>query len=271
MPEKLIFISCGQQTPEEKKLGTAVKLLIDNIPGFHAYFAEYVQSLDALAKNIFNGLQKCSGLISFLHERGKVVTSGNNDWGYRSSDWVNQEIAILAYRTHFEGCNIPILVFKDEKVRLEGAMTSLIVNPLPMKSELDILAQIKSWLTDTEFSQNTSGKDDRFHSKWEKLSSSSRTVISALLDEGGTNVKESSIRVCLRENYRLGKNEASKAISDARPEFINTDLVKLIHNIHSGDEMSVNPTWNWNITREVNKYREGLTIGCKGPLELRGP
>jgi len=251
MAEKLIFISCGQQTEEEKRIGTSVKQLVDSKPGYKAYFAEYVQSLDALAKNIFDGLSICSGLISFMHERGFVKTNGEMEWGYRSSVWVNQEIAILAYRRQFEGIEIPILVFKDEKVRLEGAMTSLIVNPIIMKSESEILTQIDSWLISTEFPYKGPANDDRFNSKWKKLSPMSRKIITALLDEGGINVKETSIKSCLREIYGVGKNEASKAVSDAKLEFLNTDLIKLIHNIHSGDEMSINPTWEWHITREV--------------------
>lgn len=253
MTDKLIFISCGQQTEEERKIGTSVKQLVDSKSGYKAYFAEYVQSLDALAKNIFDGLRICSGLISFMHERGFVKTNGTVEWGYRSSVWVNQEIAILAYRRQFEGIEIPILVFKDEKVRLEGAMTSLIVNPIIMKSESETLTQIDSWLISTEFPFRGPANDDRFNSKWVKLSPMSRKVIAALLDEGGINVKESSIKSCLREIYGVGKNEASKAVSDAKLEFINTDLIKLIHNIHSGDEMSINPTWEWHITREVKR------------------
>jgi hypothetical protein len=255
MPEKLIFVSCGQQTEEEKKIGSAVKQLVDSKPGFKAYFAEYVQSLDALAKNIFEGLRMCSGLISFMHERGLVKTNSTMEWGYRSSVWVNQEIAILAYRRQFEGIEIPILVFKDEKVRLEGAMTSLIVNPIIMKSESVTLTQIDSWLTSTEFPYRGPANDDRFSSKWEKLSPMSRKVIAALLDEGGINVKESAIRTCLRETYGIGGNESSKAIMDGKLEFINTDLVKLIHNIHSGDEMSINPTWEWHISREITRQK----------------
>ncbi len=253
MTDKLIFVSCGQQTAEEKRLGTSAKELVDSKAGYKAYFAEYVQSLDALAINIFEGIRKCSGLISFFHERGLVTTHADKEWGYRSSVWVNQEIAILAYRRQFEGIEIPILVFKDEKVRLEGAMTSLIVNPIPIKSDSEILDQIDSWLNSTDFPFSGSATDARFFSKWGKLSAMSHQVISALLEEGGTNVKESSIRVCLRESYGMGKNEASKAIQDARLEFINTDLVKLIHNIHSGDEMSINLTWEWHIAREVSK------------------
>lgn len=252
MADRLIFISCGQQLPEEKEIGTAVKDLIDSKPGHKAYFAEYVQSLDALARNVFDGLRKCSGLIAFLHERGLVKVDGNKEWGYRSSVWVNQEVSILAYRKQFEGIDIPILVFKDESVRLEGAMTSLIVNPLPIVSKEDIVIKIESWLQTAVFS-NPTGQDERFLSKWQKLSPSSKIVFSALIDEGGNNVKESAIRTCLREKYGMEKNESSTAVSTASIEFINTDLVKLIHNLHSGDEMSLNPTWQWHIRREVAK------------------
>lgn len=256
MSEKLIFISCGQQTPNEKKLGTAVQLLVNSISGFKAYFAEYVQNLDALSHNVFDGLRKCSGLISFLHERGKVIHD-SKEWGYRSSAWVNQEIAILAYRKQFEGIDIPILVFKDEKVRLEGAMTSLIVNPITMSSEDDILSKIKSWMTSTEFPSNSSASDERFISKWQKLTPSSWEVISALIDEGGTNVKETSIRQCLQEKYGYGKQDASVVVREAKLEFIYTDLVKLIHDINSGDEMTINPTWKWHIQREINRMKSG--------------
>lgn len=253
MTDKLLFVSCGQQTEEEKRIGSLVKKLVDSKPGYKAYFAEYVQSLDALAINIFDGLRMCSGLISFMHDRGIVKTNDAKEWGYRSSVWVNQEIAILAYRRQYEGIEIPILVFKDEKVRLEGAMTSLIVNPKTMKSEPEILTQIDSWIISTEFPFRGPVNDDRFNSKWEKLSPMSQKVIAALLDEGGMNVKESSIKSCLRDIYGIGKNEASKAVFDAKLEFINTDLIKLIPNIHSGDEMSINSTWEWHIKREVKK------------------
>lgn len=253
MTEKLIFVSCGQLTTEEINMGTAINNFIDSKPGFKAYFAEYVQNLDALAKNIFEGLRTCSGLISFMHERGVVKKSDGKNWGYRSSVWVNQEIGILAYRKHFEGGEIPILVFKDERVRLEGAMTSLIVNPKPIKSENEVKAEIDSWLNSNSF-PNRGVNDDRFHFKWEKLSSTSLKVLSALLDEGGDNVKESAVKSCLRENYGMTKDKSSTAVSDAKLEFANTDLVKLIHDINSGDEMSINPVWRWYISRKLSEF-----------------
>ena len=252
MNDKLIFISCGQQKDEEKKLGYSVKQLVDSKSGYKAYFAEYVQSLDGLSKNVFEGLRRCSGLISFLHERG-LVKQGEEEWGYRSSAWVNQEIAILAYRKQFEGIEIPILIFKDERVRLEGAMTSLLVNPRPMVSESEIAKEIDSWMNTTHFPLNNSANDDRFLSKWQKLTPISIQVLSALLDEGETNVKETVISEYLQEKYGFNNNDASTAIRKAKLEFIKTDLVKLIHNIHSGHEMSINPNWGWYINREIDK------------------
>lgn len=266
MTDKLIFISCGQQTSEEKQLGTSIKNLIDSIPGYKAYFAEYVQNLDALATNVFDGLRKCSGVISILHERGLVLNEDKTEWGYRSSVWINQEIAVLAYRKHFEGVDIPILVFKDEKIRLEGAMTSLIINPKPISTESDILETIKKWLKSSELSLNSLASDELFYSKWQKLSDNSIKVLSALIDEGGIQTKETAVKICLRDNYKFSKNDASNSIRNAKPEFIKTDLVKLISNLHSGDELSINPIWKWHIIREVNKIKGIKQLNRKGVI-----
>lgn len=96
MIERMIFISCGQQSQSEKRLGTSAFDLINSKPGYRAYFAEYVQCLDGLTKNILDSLRTCSGFISFLHERGQVIQN-DKIMGFRSSVWINQEIAILAY------------------------------------------------------------------------------------------------------------------------------------------------------------------------------
>jgi len=82
--KKLIFVSCGQLTKEEKELGSAVKCVIDETDDFEAYFAETVHDLTALAHHISDALHRCSGAISFLHNRG-LVTDTDGDWGVRSS------------------------------------------------------------------------------------------------------------------------------------------------------------------------------------------
>lgn len=253
MVEKLIFISCGQQTSEEKELGMEVKELIDSISGYRSYFAEYVQSLDGLAQNIFESLRICSGFITFLHDRGKALMPNGEEWGHRSSVWVNQELAILAYRKYFEGIDIPILVFKDHDVQIEGAMTSLIVNPKPLHTKSEVLIEVRSWLQSTRFPINNIKNDDRFKSKWEKLDEFSIKVIICLLDEGGKVVKENAIRECLIERFGFSNNDASHAIRKAKLKFIDTDLVKCIRNVDTGHEISLNQTWEWHIIRKINE------------------
>jgi hypothetical protein len=69
MSDAVIFISCGQRTPEEISLGKRVKEEIDRTPGFQAYFAENVHDLDSLNNNIFEAISQCSGAIIFLHKQ----------------------------------------------------------------------------------------------------------------------------------------------------------------------------------------------------------
>ncbi len=249
MSDNLIFVSCGQQTPEEKDLGTAVKNLIDSTPGFKAYFAEHEQSLDSDVLNIFKNLWECSGFIALLHKRNRMAETEE----CYPSVWVNQEIAIIAYRQHFEAREIPILVYKDDEVRVEGSMASLIVNPLTLKSKPDVLERTGKWLSDPGSPWATSGNYAIFLSKWIKLPPYSTKVIAALLDEGGNNVNESVIRIRLQESYGFSKHDASQAVTDSRILFNNTGLVQLITNIHTGDEMTINPYWKWRIARRIKE------------------
>jgi hypothetical protein len=151
MADKLIFISCGQLTDAEKSVGVLIKALVDATPGFKAYFAESVHDLDSLAHNVFDGIQRCAGAIVALRDRGLVLDANGAVWGHRSSVWVNQEVALLAYRQFAESTKLPILAFVDPGVKLEGAMTSLIVNPQPLPGLADLKTFVDSWLANSEF------------------------------------------------------------------------------------------------------------------------
>ena len=253
MSEKLIFISCGQLTDEEKQIGLEVGSYIDSISGFKSYLAESVQDLTGLSDSIFNGLRQCSGFISFLHPRGSVILDNGNEWGIRSSVWINQEIAILAYRKYFEGTDIPILVFKDSGVQIEGAMTSLIVNPKPFKKKEEMLEEVKYWIQSAQFSPPR--RDDLFKSKWGQLECDSLKVIGCIIDEGCSQVKEDCIRKCMMNRFSFSSNDASHAIRRSKLMFQNTDLVKMERNSNTGDEMSLNETWKWHILREINRIQ----------------
>jgi hypothetical protein len=253
MPNKLIFVSCGQLTAEEKNLGTAVKAEIDRTPGLEGYFAETVHDLAALAHHVFDALWRCAGAVLFLHERGIVTTIDGKDLGHRSSVWVNQELAILAYRQFFEARQIPILLFKDPRVRLEGAMSALIVNPHSLGPDAEVVASVRDWLAKARF---TGTPDETFQRKWADLPDSARRVVASLIEEGGSAIKEVAARKTLMADFGMDSSQANEAVRGAKPIFINTDLVKLIDNIHSGDELTINPTWEHQLRRATAKWLE---------------
>jgi len=255
MSEILVFVSCGQQTQGEKQLGVLLKTVIDGTPGFRAYFAETVHDLEGLSSNIFEALRRCAGAVIVLHDRGVVLEADGKEWGHRSSVWVNQEIAILAYRRFSESSHIPILTFVDHKVKLEGAMTGLIVNPRPLGDAQALVDTVRSWLSEQQFA---SVADEVFIDKWNRLPDPARKVVACLLDQGGINVKETAVRNALMSKFQMDKESASRAVHEAKPYFIDTDFVKLIPNRHSGDELSLHPTWNFQLQRQVAQWRQEL-------------
>lgn len=251
MPNKLIFVSCGQLTADEKKLGAAVKAEIDGTPGLEGYFAETVHDLAALANHVFDALRRCVGAILLLHERGIVTTTDGKDLGHRSSVWINQELAILAYRQFFEERQIPVLLFKEPRVRLEGAMSALIVNAHPLGPDAEVVASVRDWLAKARLA---GAPDEAFQRKWADLSEPARQVVAALIEEGGSAVKEVAARKTLIAVFGMDSSQANEAVRGAKPIFTNTDLVKLVDNIHSGDELTINPTWEHHLRRATAKW-----------------
>jgi hypothetical protein len=254
MSKRLIFVSCGQRTEAERHLGRRICQEIDETPGFQSYFAENVQSLSALGHNILDALGCCSGAVVVLHPRGEVRTPGGELLCVRSSVWINQEVAILAYRQQYEGREIPILAFKDPATDLEGAMTALIVNPQELGTEAELLQQLHAWLGGNG-GQGPSSDRKEFETKWRATTSEDRSVLSALVAEGGSDVKESSILRRLREDRVIG-GRASEVLRHARLALSQANLVRLRQNQYDGDEMSLHETWKWHLCRAL---REGVT------------
>ena len=186
-----------------------------------------------------------------MPDRGIVTGPDGDEWGHRSSVWINQELAILAYRQFVEAKTIPVLPFFDPKVKLEGAMTSLIVNPLPLGSPEDVASEVTQWLTSSQFGGVS---DKAFQQKWDQLSESAKKVVAGLIDEGGHDAKVTTVRRAAMRLFNIGSAEASKMVQDAKLEFINTDLVKLIRNPHSGDELSLHPTWEFALRRQIAEW-----------------
>lgn len=254
MSKRLIFVSCGQRTEAERRLGRRVCQQIDETAGFESYFAENVQSLSALGHHILDALGQCSGAVVLLHPRGEVRTPAGELLGVRSSVWINQEVAVLAYRQQFEGREIPILAFKDPSIELEGAMTALIVNPEDLRTEDEVLEGLRAWLGGNG-GQGPSSDREEFERKWAATSREDRAVLSALLAEGGVDVKESSLLRRLREDAAIG-TRASEVLRKRRLVLSQANLVRLRQNLYDGDEMSLHNTWNWHVRRALREGEE---------------
>lgn len=250
MVTRLIFVSCGQLTEEERTLGQQIKAKIDSVDGYEGYFADTVQDFAGLADHILGALRRSTGAVVVLHPRGRVMSDQGQELGVRSSVWINQELAILAYRQFFEGINIPVLAFKHDSVSLEGAMTAFIINPKPLGSNEDVLCELDSWIQN-HASQGRPTEQDVFDKKWRDLEDDDQLILVALVEEGGHDVKDVSVRRRLVERYGINRNRASTLIRERRTVLSALNLVRLQPNIYDGDEMSLHPTWEWYVRYAV--------------------
>jgi hypothetical protein len=80
-----VFISCGQATNREKNIGLGVRKYFED-RGFETYFAETVNSAEALTENIFRFLNNSEYFVFSDFKRDEL--SGAQ---YRGSLFVNQE------------------------------------------------------------------------------------------------------------------------------------------------------------------------------------
>jgi hypothetical protein len=137
MRKSIVFISCGQFTDAEKKLGKHIAVLVDAL-GLEPFFAENVQDLDGLDANILRALRDCAAFITVLHPRGKI-TRPDGSAVIRASVWIEQEIAIAAYIKRVENRDIPLIAFAHESVSREGIRELLHINPIVFKTEDEVL------------------------------------------------------------------------------------------------------------------------------------
>lgn len=144
---QLVFISCGQYSEQEKKLGKAVVAIVKE-HGFDPYFAENQSSLKGLHENILSQLSECSGFIAVVHPRGLVSFPGGAKHN-RASVWIEQEIAIAAFIAQYRGRSIEVAAFIHEDIKREGIRDLLHLNPIAFRSDNEVLEQLpgilKKW------------------------------------------------------------------------------------------------------------------------------
>jgi hypothetical protein len=254
--DRLIFVSCGQLRREEKRLGQRIKSEIEATPGFKAYLADAVQDLSGLSAHIFDALRRSSGAVIVLHPRGEIRANDGRVLGIRSSVWINQEVALLAYRQFFETKAIPVLAFRDPSVSLEGAMTAFILNPKPSIDEDSVLAEVRRWLAE-EAPSGATDDNDVFQAKWDALQADDRSILAALITEGGRDIKEQSVRHRLIRHHGFERNRASEVLRKRRTVLTKENLVQLRRNGNDGDEMSLHPYWEPYVRHAISLALSG--------------
>jgi len=135
MRKARVFISCGQRVTE-KPIGLKVAKYLRK-KGFDPYFAEEIQTPEALTKEIFESLKTSEYFISINFERKKLKK------GDLGSLFIQQEFAIAAF------LGIPIMAFNKGNIQPAGIGEHLILKSIPIDSYEDIIRylrkEIKKW------------------------------------------------------------------------------------------------------------------------------
>jgi hypothetical protein len=146
---RIIFISCGQCTAEERTLGLEMARLIETHTEYEAYFAQNEQSLDGVTTRILGALGACVGFVGVMHKRGDVF--GPRATTARGSVWVEQEIALVSYRVQVLGHSLAILTYVQEGIALEGVRQVILLNSEPFKTNDDVLTDFSRRLSAGSF------------------------------------------------------------------------------------------------------------------------
>lgn len=141
----LIFVSCGQVTAQEKRLGDDVCALVRELTPHRPYFAENQNSLDGLTKNILGALDDAVALIAIMHPRGTVRFPDKSEH-VRASVWIEQEIAIAAFIAQILGRPLRVACYIHADVRREGMREQLQLNPVTFREDSEVLGHLRGLL-----------------------------------------------------------------------------------------------------------------------------
>ncbi len=140
-----VFVSCGQFTKEERKLGRDVCDLVRQLTPFTPYFADMQSSLEGLTDNILGQLNRCVGLIAVMHPRGEVVFP-NGAKHTRGSVWIEQELGIAAFITQVLKRPIKVAAYIHYSVKREGMRDQLHLNPVLFETSDEVQKNLRDLL-----------------------------------------------------------------------------------------------------------------------------
>jgi hypothetical protein len=194
-----VFISCGQFTEAEKRLGRQIAQMVKTVAGLEPFFAENVQDLNGLDDNILKALRDCAGFIVVLHPRG-TIERPDNTTVTRASVWIEQEIAIATYIQRVEKRELRIAAFKHSDVDREGLRELLHLNPAPFTDESEVLVALSERLAGW---RNVKSTDIRLELRSEPLRVQDqhpiRQISLLLFNETNERISSYDCEICIPE------------------------------------------------------------------------
>jgi len=152
MAERLVFVSYGLLTDEERSLGDQVAAVIRE-HGMRPFIAQEVHSAGDLNSNVFEAVQTCVAFLGIMQKRGMVAFRDYSPTE-RSSVWIQQEFAIFCYRAFVERRAIPMRIYTERGIRREGVMEIAMANPIEFADSAEILADVDKWLGGPDFDEH---------------------------------------------------------------------------------------------------------------------
>jgi hypothetical protein len=140
-----IFVSCGQVTDEEKKLGADACSLIRQLTPYEPYFAEDQATLQGISEHILEAINRSAGILAIMHPRGEVSFPGGGTHT-RASVWIEQELAIAAFLTQVQKRQLPILAYVHKNIKREGLRDKLLLNAVPFETDKEVLLHLEKVL-----------------------------------------------------------------------------------------------------------------------------
>jgi len=223
-----VFISCGQSSLDEINLGQKIASVVNSETLFGGYFAQDQASLEGLSRSVFGALKTCVGFVAVMHNRGKVTAlDGEHN---RGSVWVEQEIAIAAFLQQAYGRVLPVVIYTQAGIKLEGLRTHIQLNPIVFKTESDVLMDFTARLKDGRFSpvalqdiQETTRSNPQPHLEFTGLSVRRLhfgTCVDGIHDPTNETQLDESVK-CITVGFTnlaigLGSKRAAKVIARVR-------------------------------------------------------
>ena len=116
------------------------------------FFAEAAHDAADLNTSLFRELQNCDGFVAVMHKRGEVSYSDRPPH-HRASVWIQQEIAILHYRSFLLGRPIPMRIYLESGIEPEGLTQFSMINPIKFEDTQAILEDLTKWLGGSTFDE----------------------------------------------------------------------------------------------------------------------